>query len=213
MKRILLGVAAAALLGVAPANAQNYGNDAVSWINLDAAAVSFCALTATEEGTQVHADINGNATSGAGYHFSDARISFDLQTFATDDGDSSNETVQSANRIADGRAVLRFPGSQCNSNFTITANSLNGGMLNDDWTPAQFDDNFTNLIGYNVRVTFDDTVDENGDAAPGDFITGGPTYGPEFGLFRIAVRVDGDNKRMLVGSYDDFLVVSMVPQI
>lgn len=212
MKRILLGVAAAALLGVAPANAQNYGNDAVAWIDLDASAVSFCALTATEEGTEVNADINNNGTTGAGYVFSDARISFDLQTFDTDDNNSANETVQSANRIANGRAVLRFPGSQCNSNFTITANSTNGGMLNDDWNPGEFDDNFTNLIGYNVRVTFDDSVDTSGDAAAGEFLADGP-YGPEFGLFRIAVRVDGDNKRMLVGDYEDFLVVSMVPQI
>jgi hypothetical protein len=208
MKKLVLTTAAAVALLAMPAQAQNYGNDAIAWIDLEASADEFCALTATVEGAQNNAEIVDEDTTGAGYVFSDARIRFDLQNLVSP---TQNNTVAEANTIRSARAVLRFPASQCNTGFSVQASSTNGGLENDDF--ASFDDNFTDVIDYSVGITFDDTVAiPQTLATAGQFINEGG-FAPEFGLFRVDIRVPASNKRMLEGAYEDFLVVQMTPDV
>ncbi len=206
MKKLMFASVASLALLVVPAQAQNYGNDAVAWIDLEATAEQFCALTATDPGATVNAEIVDEDTTGSGFEFSDARIRFDLQNL---DSPVEANTVAEANTIQAANAVLRFPGSQCNTTFDVTADSEFGALKNDDFT--SFDDEFTDEISYRVAVTFDDEVNTGlVTAAPGVFLTS-TDHEPTFGLFRVRVNVPASNERMLEGTYEDFLVVQMTP--
>lgn len=204
MKKLLLAGAALALIA-GPVAAQDewigqeYGNDAAAWWLLNAEVDEFCLLNSAggvvDNPTNAEF-INGeNGQSGTTAE-ADGTVNLNIQN-------PSDNTIRLA-----GLGVT-YGKSQCNMPFTVSADSLNGGLLSDTSTS---DDDFVNLVDYDLDVTFDafysglfqasdvqggQELDSHDEAAAGDF--------------RIGVRVNAQDDLLLEGTYSDFLKITMTP--
>jgi hypothetical protein len=208
MKKFLM-VAAAATLYAGAASAQTatntewwrgqaYGNDAAAHWQLNSDVGPFCKLTASQAGpTQFRGQaVPGTNGRGGSAAFSDGTINFANWNPATDTGIDSQVDVD-------------MPNSVCNYRFNIVARSDNGG-LRYTGPNASTDPDFTNLVTYAVRASFDNISIPNTPIAAGDNNLA-TNQQPTAGLFRFTVDLNDTNQLLLEGDYVDFLRVEIVP--
>jgi hypothetical protein len=201
MKKFLLAGAAIALIA-GPAAAQNwqaqsYGNDGAAWWAVGADVDTFCKLNAAAPSINAYRSVatpgaNGQGGSAAN---SDGTLILDIQEPATN-------TIQNAS------AFITYANSQCNTTFTVTGNSLNGGLRNTETVTT--DPAFVALVPYNVGVQFG-AQNTGGAAAAGNFSLNWTPQQATAGDFRFSVDVPAANRLLLEGEYNDFLKVTMAP--
>ena len=199
MKKFLLMTAAVAAT-VSPAMAANwqgktYGHDAVGWYTLNADVATFCRF-----GAEGNAGVNGTnstVTTGGPGSAAEADGAFDLNIQNPND-----DTVQEA----DGRYNIDY--AVCNTPFGMTVNSANGGLE----TSATTSDNaFLSLVPYKVQFRFDG-VGGTVDATQGTTLVDSSTEA-RAGSAHVTVRVPARDKLLLEGTYSDFLIASLVPNM
>ncbi|MGO4410358.1 MULTISPECIES: hypothetical protein [unclassified Brevundimonas] len=203
MKKLLLAGAAVALIA-SPAAAQNwqtqqYGNDGAAHWALNSSVDTFCKINAAAPSINSYratATPGDNGQGGTAAN-SDGTLSLSIQ-------EPTTNTIQNAS------AFISYANSQCNTPFTITANSQNGGLLNS--TNTTTDTAFASLVKYNVGVQFG-AQNTGGAVAAGDFSLNWAQQQATAGTFRFSVDVPAQNRLLLQGTYSDFLKVTMTPTI
>lgn len=207
MKKLLLAGAALALIA-GPVAAQDtggyagqsYGQDAAAWWSLNAEVGQFCKLNSAGGVTDnpTNATFTGGAfgPSGGSSAEADGTVNLDIQN-------DSDNTIRLA-----GLGVT-YGKSQCNMPFTVSADSLNGGLKSDTTTN---DEDFVETVDYDLDVRFDRFYSGLEQASA---VQGGAPIGthPEAaaGDFRIGVRVNAQDDLLLEGTYSDFLKITMTP--
>ncbi len=203
MKKFLLALATTSVLAAAPAAAQNYsqltyGQDAIGIINLEASVGRFCRFgTVNTAGSRNNAANGGNSqglTTNASE--ADGRFILDIQN-------PNNNSIRAAD------AEYFYENFTCNSAFTVTAVSQNGGLKSNNTTS---DPAFTSLVRYNIDGGFDN-LGAGARAIPGP---GVPTtlitsQEARAGNGSIFVGVIVENKQLLQGAYNDTLTITMAP--
>lgn len=205
MKTFLMASAALALIASPVAaqdwQGQTYGQDAAAWWLINANVAQFCKLNAA--GGVVDNPTNASFANGANGQGgttaeADGTVTLSIQN-------PSDNTIRLA-----GLGVT-YGKSQCNMPFSVSANSLNGGLLSDTSTS---DNDFVEKVNYDLDVTFDQFYSgmENAAAVQGGAVIG--TH-PEAaaGDFRIGVRVNAQDDLLLEGVYSDFLKITMTPTV
>lgn len=205
MKTFLMATAALALIA-APAAAQDwqgqtYGQDAAAWWLLNANVDDFCRLNAG--GGVVSSAVNATFTHGANgqggtSQEADGTVNLDIQN-------NNDNTVQHS-----GLAVT-YGKSQCNTPFTVYADSLNGGL---DAQNTTTDTDFTQLVNYQVDVVFD--TFSSGGVMASTLVTEtalGSHPQAQAGDFRIGIVVFAQDDLLLEGTYSDFLKITMKPTV
>lgn len=199
MKKIVLAALAASVLAT-PAAAQSqwqgktYGQDAVGWYDLSAQVNTFCKFGTSNRGASLsNSTVDTNAYGGA--NEADGRFVFDIQN-------DNDNTVQGAQ----GRYDIDY--AVCNTPFTMTVQSTNGGLKSANETS---DEEFIELVPYNVHFIFDGIGNEitvNNTAQ-----TVGTSNEARAGNGQVWVRVDPRDDLLLQGSYTDKLIVSVLPNL
>ena len=198
MKKFLLMTAAVAAT-VSPAMAANwqgktYGQDAIGWYQLNASVQTFCKFGTDNAGG---ATTNATVVAGAPGSVGEADGTFNLNI-----QDLNDDTVQAA----EGRYDIN--NAVCNTPFDMKVDSANGGLK----TNATTSDNaFLSLVPYKVQFRFDG-VGGTVDATPGPQ-TVGSSPEARAGSAHVTVRVPARDKLLLEGTYADFLIASLVPNV
>ena len=204
MKKLLLAGAALALIA-GPVAAQDewigqeYGQDAAAWWLLNAEVTEFCLLNSAGgvvDGVENASFTDGPNGQGGSTAEADGTVNLDIQN-------NSDNTIQLS-----GLGVT-YGKSQCNLPFTVSADSLNGGLESDTTTS---DTDFVELVDYQIDVTFDQF---SSSVVMASTVVGGDEIGthPEAaaGDFRIGIVVRAQDDLLLEGTYSDFLKVTMTP--
>lgn len=198
MKKFLLMTAALAAT-ISPAMAANwqgktYGHDAVGWYQLNASVQTFCRFgTANTGGATTNATVTPGAPGSAGE--ADGTFNLNIQ-------DPNDDTI----RFAEARYDIDY--AVCNTPFGMTVNSAKGGL---ETTASTSDNAFLSLVPYKVQFRFDG-VGGTVDATQGTTLVDSSTEA-RAGSAHVTVRVPARDKLLLEGTYSDFLIASLVPNM
>ena len=123
-------------------------------------------------------------------------------TFNLNIQDPNDDTI----RFSEARYDIDY--AVCNTPFGMTVNSANGGLE----TSATTSDNaFLSLVPYKVQFRFDG-VGGTVDATQGTTLVDSSTEA-RAGSAHVTVRVPARDKLLLEGTYSDFLIASLVPNM
>jgi hypothetical protein len=199
-KLLMLAAVPSALAFAAPATAQNYnalnyGQDAIGIINLEANVASFCRFGTVNSAAS--RNNTGSTAETTNTSEADGRFVLNIQNPAN-------------NTIKDADAEYFYKDFTCNSAFTVSAVSANGGLKSNNTTS---DPAFTSLVRYNIDGGFDG-IAAGARAIPA---AGVPTTlvssnEARAGDGSIFVGVIKENKQLLQGAYNDTLTITMAPK-
>lgn len=206
MKTVLLSAAALATIVSAPAMAapvNHSGGDGVATYYISGSASDYCVLgqataAGTSGGHNVTVDTTSANTSGYNGTTSDALIAI-TQFQNTND------------HAASWRAVLNLRHSVCNTAYTVTANSENGGLQYQGTQNGG--DDFFKKTSYTVEADFGG---KSGNPKTAASLKNGGTLlnsnRASSGDFKLTFDGAADNSRYLLsGDYTDRVVVTMSP--
>lgn len=201
MKKFMLALVAATTFAT-PAFAQvnygtaTYGQDAQGWYQMNANGQTFCRFGTLNHGNGASANSTVTATGFGGAQEADGTFTLDIQN-------DNNDTVQSAfGQYAMDNVV-------CNTPFTVTAVSDNGGLKAANTTS---DPAFAQVVPYQVRFSFDGLTGTNVTVSTSSqtTLTGNEARA---GAAALNVFVPASNLLVLQGAYSDRLVLTMTPNI
>lgn len=205
MKKYLIALAATTVFA-APALAANapdyqhatYG-DGTGWYALNATGQTFCRFGTLNHqnfgvgGGTVTTDGFGGAANADG-------------TFTLDIQDPNNDTIKATG------AQYGMDNVVCNTPFTVTAQSDNGGLKSAATTS---DPDFAQLIPYTVSFGFDGiegavAAGHGSSTTPTTVMTSNEAHA---GAAQLNVYVGARNQLVLQGAYSDRLVLTMTPNL
>lgn len=192
MKKLMIAALTATALMSTPAFAQT--RDGIGQFALSAPIATFCEFgTVGNSFTQANsAGVSGDHSEG--FAGADGRVVFGLQNTA-------NNTVNAA------FARFVIPTVICNTAFSVSANSVNGGLKTAQTTS---DTDFTSLVNYNVDMKIDGIGN-----APTQVAVGDQTLftSPEAraGAGQITIDVPPSSKLLIEGTYLDTVTFTMTP--
>lgn len=203
MKKFVMLAAAAAAFSAAPASAQTWQNqtyeDGFATYRLTASNASFCKF-----GSSGNATVNGPNSSAGGTINNgvnpggDAAYVFDIQN-------DNDNTVQAAD------AAFDFARFVCNSPYTLSATSANGGLQS---TQTTSDDDFAQNIPVYLGARLDTAEYAAVDFTPGNRSQRiGESTEARAGTARIFFGVRAMDKLVLQGTYQDTLTLTLAPNL
>jgi hypothetical protein len=202
MKKLVLLASAAALFAT-PALAQSWEDrtygDGLAGYDINADVVEFCKFgNVNNAGNANVGTVTGGASNG-GIDIANGDATFDI-----DIQDDADNTVQTAT------GAFNFGYAQCNTAFTVTGTSQNGGLLSSETTS---DADFTNNVPYSIAFAFDGIASGNrsvvGQAGvPISLINSNEARA---GAARFAFRVEDSDRLLLAGEYTDYVRITLSP--
>jgi hypothetical protein len=204
MKKYLIALAAttvfaAPALAVTPPNYQTatYGHDAVGVYALNASAQTFCRFGTDNTGSSNTGE-TVDTTGGGGATEADGTFTFThLQNPNTD-------TVQHVSGSYNLNNIV------CNTPFTVTATSANGGLKSANTTS---DTAFTQLVKYSIQFLFDGLLGSSiHPSTPGTqtLLVG---HEARAGSGSLNIYTVASNDLLLEGGYSDTVTLSMTPNV
>lgn len=202
MKKFVL-LATAAALFTTPAMAQSWEDrtyaDGLAGYDINADVNVFCKFG--NVGNNANANV-GTVTSGAsngGIDIANGDATFDIDI--QDDGDN---TVQAAS------GAFNFGYAQCNTPFTVTGTSQNGGLDSDESTS---DPDFANTVPYSIAFNFDGISSGNQSVTgqAGTPITLIDSNEARAGAARFFFSVADSDDLLLAGEYTDYVLITLAP--
>lgn len=202
MKKLVLLASAAALFAT-PAFAQSWEDrtyaDGVAGYDINAEVAVFCKFGNTGNvGNANVGTVTGGASNG-GIDMANGDATFDIDI--QDDGDN---TVQAAS------GAFNFGYAQCNTPFTVSGTSQNGGLASDQTTS---DPDFANFVPYSIAFNFDGLTSGTrpvaGQAgAPISLIN---STEARAGSARFFFSVAESDRLLLAGDYTDYVRITLSP--
>jgi len=193
-KFLILALASSAMVATPAAAESSAAVDAIGQYALSAEVESYCVFGQNDNSwVNQNSVVLADGDHSQGFAGADGAVEFDIQ--------ASDNTVQAAS------ATYRIDNAVCNEAFNITVTSNNGGL---ETLATTSDDDFTSLVGYNARLTFDGTEGNTINVAQGTQ----PLYASteaQAGPARLRLRVPTSNELLLEGSYEDILTMVMAP--
>jgi len=193
MKKLLVLALASSAMIATPAAAADL--DGIGAYEVTADVDSYCVFGQEDNrwGESQTNDVLADGNFSQQCAGADGAVEFDIQ--------ADDNTVQAA------QATYVIDRAICNEAFNVSIQSDNGGLK----TPATTsDDDFTSLVGYNVRLNFDGTTGATLDATAATqtlFTSTEAKAGPA----RLRIRVPASDDLLLEGSYEDVLLMVMQP--
>jgi hypothetical protein len=201
MKKFLILASVPSIFAfAAPAAAQDYrtmtyGQDAIGVIQLEANVGSFCRFGSVN--TAASRNNTGSTAETTNASEADGRFVLNIQN-------PNNNTIKDAD------AEYFYKDFTCNSAFTVSAVSQNGGLKSNNTTS---DPAFTSLVRYNIDGGFDGiAAGARAIPAAGQPTTLISSNEARAGDGSIFVGVIKENKQLLQGAYNDTLTITMAPK-
>lgn len=193
MKKILMLASAVAMIA-APAFAQSYADGLASY-TINSNVPSFCKFGSTGNG---FGEIRGGNPGAVDAANGDATFVMNIQNPVD-------------NTVLNVGGEFKFSNAQCNTAFTITATSTNGGLKN---TATTSDPLFTNNVHYIYAMKFDG-INNHSDAYPADAgkaIKLIDSDEARAGNAQFDFTVPGSQKLLLAGAYTDTVLITLSPK-
>lgn len=206
MKKFLMITAAA--LVASPAAAQTSSTwqgqtyeDGFATYQITAPVNSFCKFGATGNQTVLGQNAqNGGSINNGVNPGGDAAFTFDIQN-------DNDNTVQRAD------ARFDFARFVCNSPFTVTATTTNGGLLNSSQSTT--DEDFLERVPYKVLYTNENNPGSGNYttiSGPGTVLLQNSSQATA-GAANFSIQVDPIDKLVLQGTYSETILLTMAPTV
>ncbi len=180
---------------ISPSTPPTYGQDAEGWYAIQATGQRFCRFGTNNSGQNgANSVVTTDGFGGAAE--ADGTFTFDIQ-------DDNNNTLQAAS------GSYRINNVVCNTPFTVTARSDNGGLQSTNTTN---DSAFVELVKYTVTFQFENLTGSQTSQTTAATLFSSPEARAGQATLTVATQAN-TTQLILQGAYSDKLTLTMTPTV